>query len=150
MSVPTAELSNSPVAARRTARGALSVASLDGAARFYLGLAGVALVIGGLSLLIPSTPSYDPWSWLLWGHQIVHGSLHVAGGPSWKPLPMIFTTAFALFGHVQPDMWLVIARAGAVATVVMVFRLTWILTQGLVGDDTSDAAAGLWLVRALA
>ena len=139
MSVPTAELSKSPVAARRKARGAWRVASLDDAARFYLVLAGVALVIGALSLLIPSTPSYDPWSWLLWGHQIVHGSLHVAGGPSWKPLPMLFTVPFALFGRAQPDLWLVVARAGAVAAVVMVFRLAWRLTQGLVGDPAQES-----------
>jgi hypothetical protein len=148
VSVPTAELSSSPVAARRTAGRRLSIARLDGAMSFYLVLGIVALVIGALSLEIPSTPSYDPWSWLIWGREIIHGSLQVAGGPSWKPLPMIFTTVFALFGHVQPDMWLVIARAGAVATVVMVFRLTWILTRGLVGGDASDTAAGPWLVRA--
>jgi hypothetical protein len=103
--------------------------------RFYLVLGVIGLVIGALSLLIPSTPSYDPWSWLLWGHQIIHGSLQVAGGPSWKPLPMIFTTVFALFGHAQPDLWLVVARAGAVAVVVMVFKLAWRLTGGLVGDQ---------------
>jgi hypothetical protein len=147
VSVPTAELSNSPVAARGNTRRRLNVARLDAGMSFYLVLGIVALVIGLLSLEIPSTPSYDPWSWLVWGREIIHGNLQVSGGPSWKPLPMIFTTVFALFGHVQPDMWLVIARAGAVATVVMVFRLTWILTRGLVGGDAEDTSPGLWLVR---
>jgi len=81
--------------------------------RFYGWLAAVALLIAALSLLIPSTPSYDPWAWLVWGKEIVHLDLHTTGGPSWKPLPMLFTTLFAVFGKAQPDLWLVVARTGA-------------------------------------
>lgn len=99
------------------------------ARNFYLGLAVVALIVGGLSLLIPSTPSYDPWAWIIWGREIVHLDLKTTGGPSWKPLPMIFTTIFALFGKAEPDLWLVVARAGAFAAVVMVFRLSFRLTR---------------------
>ena len=66
--------------------------------RFYLLLGAGALVIAALSLLIPSTPSYDPWAWLVWGREIVHLNLHTTGGPTWKPLPVLFTTVFALFG----------------------------------------------------
>ncbi len=103
-------------------------------ARFYAVLALVGLVIGALTLLIPSTPSYDPWAWLVWGREIIHLNLHTTGGPTWKPLPMIFTTIFALFGKsAAPDMWLVVARAGAVAAAVMVFRIaarfTWMLSD---------------------
>jgi hypothetical protein len=105
---------------------------------FYLGLGAVCLVVGALSLLVPSTPSYDPWSWLLWARQIVHGHLVITtGGTSWKPLPMIFTVPFALFGNAAPDLWLVVARAGALASVVMVFRLSFRLTRqvpGLFGE----------------
>ena len=86
---------------------------------FYLGLVIVTLTVGALSLLIPSTPSYDPWSWLVWSRQIIHGQLTItSGGTSWKPLPMIFTIPFALFGKAAPDLWLVVARAGALAAVV--------------------------------
>jgi hypothetical protein len=123
------------VAARGTVRRRLSFAPLDGAMRFYVVLGVAALAVGALSLTIPSTPSYDPWSWLIWGRQIIHGSLQVTGGPSWKPLPMIFTTLFALFGHAQPNLWLIVARAGAIATVVMAFKLAWQLTQGLVAEE---------------
>ncbi|HEX8977759.1 MAG TPA: hypothetical protein VF781_14715 [Solirubrobacteraceae bacterium] len=99
------------------------------AGRFYLWLAGVALAVAALSLLIPSTPSYDPWAWLVWGREIVHLKLHTVDGPSWKPLPVIFTTLFAPFGQAEPDLWLVVARAGAFAAVVMVFRLSFRLTR---------------------
>jgi hypothetical protein len=102
--------------------------SLSGAA-LYGWLALLALALAALSLLFPSTPSYDPWAWLVWGREIIHGSLHTPGGPTWKPLPMIFTTIFALFGSAQPNLWLVVARAGAALAVFMcgllAARLTW-------------------------
>jgi len=101
---------------------------------FYLGLLVASLAIGALSLLIPSTPSYDPWSWLLWGREIIHGQLTITtGGTSWKPLPMIFTVPFALFGKAAPDLWLAVARAGAVAAVAMVARLSFRLTRQVGG-----------------
>ncbi len=90
----------------------------------------MALAISALSLLIPSTPSYDPWAWIVWGREIVHINLQTTGGPTWKPLPVIFTTLFAPLGKIAPDLWLVIARAGAVMAVVMVFKLS----ARLVGD----------------
>jgi hypothetical protein len=105
---------------------------------FYLRLTVVALVIAALSLLLPSTPSYDPWAWLVWGREIVHLNLQTTGGPSWKPLPLLFTTVFALFGRAAPDLWLVIARTGAVMAVVMTFRIAWRLTR----DLASPALAG--------
>jgi hypothetical protein len=94
-------------------------------------IAVAALVVGAISLLIPSTPSYDPWAWLVWGREIVHLKLHTTGGPSWKPLPMIFTTLFAPFGSAAPDMWLAIARAGAVVAPVMVFKVSLRFTRTL-------------------
>jgi hypothetical protein len=111
---------------------------------FYGWLIAATLTVGALSLLIPSTPSYDPWSWLVWSRQIIHGHLTItSGGTSWKPLPMIFTIPFSLFGRAAPDLWLVVARAGALAAVVMVFRLAYRLTLrvgGLFGevDDAAD------------
>jgi hypothetical protein len=117
---------------------------------FYLGLAGICLAIGALSLLIPSTPSYDPWSWLVWAREILHGSLTITtGGTSWKPLPMIFTIPFALFGRAAPDLWLVVARAGALAAVAMVARLSYRLTRrvgGLHAATIAEPAAGGGLV----
>jgi hypothetical protein len=116
---------------------------------FYIGLIVVSLVIGGLTLLIPSTPSYDPWAWLVWGREIVHVNLQTTGGPTWKPLPVIFTTIFALFGKAQPDLWLVIARAGAFAAVVMVFRLSYRLTRQIGSYFTRPAGAPDGLVAIL-
>jgi hypothetical protein len=120
-----------------------AISTLFPGRNFYLGLAVVTLTAGALSLLIPSTPSYDPWSWLVWSRQIVHGHLTItSGGTSWKPLPMIFTIPFALFGKAAPDLWLVVARAGALAAVVMVFRLAYRLTMR-VGGLFGEADAGM-------
>ncbi len=140
MSVPTAELTAPAPPTDVAARARLMAEWLRGG-RWYLWLAGVALVIGALSLLIPSTPSYDPWAWLVWGREIIHINLHTTGGPSWKPLPVLFTTVFAVFGKAQPDLWLVIARAGAVMSVVMVFRLAWRLTADLAANTPPQTAA---------
>ena len=45
------------------------------------------LAVSALTLLFPSTPTYDPWAWILWGREIAHLDLVTEGGPSWKPLP---------------------------------------------------------------
>src|SRR5918998_3787653 len=57
------------------------------------------LAVAGLTLLFPSTPTYDPWAWILWGREIVHLDLVTEGGPSWKPFTVVFTTPFSLFGR---------------------------------------------------
>jgi hypothetical protein len=120
---------------------------------FYGWLALVCLAVGALSLLIPSTPSYDPWSWLVWSREIVHGQLIITtGGTSWKPLPMIFTIPFALFGGAAPFLWLVVARAGALAAVIMVFRLAFRLTRrvgGLFGEPDAGLSRSAALAPAL-
>jgi hypothetical protein len=113
--------------------------------RLYLILAGIALGLAALSLLIPSTPSYDPWAWLVWGREITHLNLHTTGGPTWKPLPVIFTTIFSLFGGAAPDLWLVVARAGSLVAVAMTFKVAWRIARGLI---VVPADASGWLRRA--
>jgi hypothetical protein len=130
VSVPTAELTvPSPAAHPRAAWAAVSDRLTGG--RLYIAMGAVALVIAALSLLIPSTPSYDPWSWLVWGREIAHLDLQTTGGPTWKPLPVVFTTVFSLLGRAAPDLWLVIGRAGAVMAVAMVFKVCVRLTRQL-------------------
>ena len=99
----------------------------------------VAVGLGALSLLYPSTPSYDPWAWIQWGRDIAQFELDTNTGPSWKPLPVLFTTVFSLFGDAAPDLWLVIARAGGILALIMCFRLA----SRLVGGGRAGVAAGL-------
>jgi hypothetical protein len=91
--------------------------------RLYAAMAAASLALGALSLLYPSTPSYDPWGWLLWGREILHLKLNTVGANTFKPLPVLFTLPFALFGKAQPDLWLVVARGGLVFSLLMAFRL---------------------------
>ena len=118
---------------------------------FYIALTVISLALGGLSLLIPSTPSYDPWSWTDWARGIIHLNFHLNQfGTSWKPLPMIATIPAALFGHAAPDIWLVVARAGTLAGAVMVFRLGYRLTRQIAESyDELSASRVLTIAPAL-
>ncbi|MCW2992381.1 MAG: hypothetical protein JWM73_2975 [Solirubrobacterales bacterium] len=84
---------------------------------------GACLALAALTLIAPSQPTYDPWSWILWGREIAHGHLSTSFGPSWKPLPVALTTVFSLFGDTAPTLWVLVARAGALAGVLYAFVL---------------------------
>jgi hypothetical protein len=82
------------------------------------------LGLAALSLLMVSAPTYDPWAWIIWGREITQWDLVTTNGPSWKPLPVLFTTPFALFGDDgAPGLWLLIARAGGLLAFAMAYRL---------------------------
>ena len=92
-----------------------------------------------LSLLTPSTPTYDPWAWIIWGREITQFDLVTVKGPSWKPLPVFFTTPFALLGDdLAPALWIVVARAGGFLAFAMAFRLA----ARLAGPVAGAIAAG--------
>jgi hypothetical protein len=82
------------------------------------------LAVAALTLLWADRNTYDPTAWLIWGREIVHLDLVTTNGPSWKPLPVLFTTPFALLGStLAPLLWLVVARAGGLFAFVLVYRL---------------------------
>jgi hypothetical protein len=97
-------------------------------------LIGACLALAGISLLLPSEPSYDPWAWLVWGRELAHGGLDTTGGPSWKPLPVIFTTLVARLEELDEGLpaalWIVVARAGALLALAMAFRVASRLAGG--------------------
>ena len=64
-----------------------------GPARPVALLALACVALAALSLLGPSTPTYDPWAWIIWGREVMHLDLVTTDGPSWKPLPILFTGA---------------------------------------------------------
>src|SRR6185295_6197343 len=108
------------------------------------------LILGltALSLLVPAAPTYDPWAWIVWGREILHLDLSTVDGPSWKPLPVLLTTPFALFGSLAPDLWLFTARAGAIAGVVMAFRVARRLGGVPAGAAAATAyAIAPWTIR---
>jgi len=96
------------------------------------------LGLAGLSLLLPSTPTYDPWAWIIWGREITELDLVTTDGPSWKPLPALFTVPFSLLGDAAPWLWLVVARAGGLLGLVFAFRVA----RRLGGPVAGTAAIG--------
>ncbi|MDQ3648575.1 MAG: hypothetical protein M3433_08355, partial [Actinomycetota bacterium] len=94
----------------------------------------ICLALGGLSLLLPSEPSFDPWAWMVWGRELAHFDLDTNGGPSFKPLPVFVMTIFSPFSKlddgIPPDLWLVIARVGGLLALYMAFRLAGRLAGG--------------------
>jgi hypothetical protein len=139
----------------RSASATVAAARLHGRARPRVPGSGAVLLVAGsivraaLSLLLPSAPTYDPWAWIIWGREVAHLDLSTVGGPSWKPLPVIFTAVFSIFGEAAPDLWLVVARAGAIAALVLAFRVAWRLGGGLLGGLAAAVAIGLapWWIR---
>ena len=85
------------------------------------------VALAAISLLLPSAPSYDPWAWIVWGREVALLQLDTTGGPSWKPLPVAFTAVFARFDvlgdGVPPALWLVVARTGALLSIVLAFKV---------------------------
>ena len=104
------------------------------------------LIISAVTLLFPSTPTYDPWAWILWGREITHLDLTTTGGPSWKPLPVLFTTPFSIFGEEAGAlMWVWIARAGALLALAMCVRIARRLVGGPAGIVAGVFAAAFLL-----
>jgi hypothetical protein len=82
------------------------------------------LALAALAHLFPAAPTYDPWAWLMWGREILALDLDTRTGPSWKPLPVLFTTLFALAGDDwAPELWLVVAQAGGLLAFAFTYRL---------------------------
>ncbi len=73
-------------------------------------------------------PSFDPYGWLVWGHQTLHGNLNTNAAPSWKPLTFIFAVPYALFGQTAVWLWTVTAVAGMFGGAVFAARIACRLT----------------------
>ena len=112
-------------------------------------LIAACLALGGASLFLPSEPSYDPLAWLIWGRELAHLHLDTTGGPSWKPLPVAFTTLVAPLDQVDhglaPALWMAVARAGALLALALAFRLA----RRLGGGGAAGVLGGLVAAVAL-
>lgn len=86
-------------------------------------VAAAILAVALATFLLPSSATYDAWSWIVWGREVVYGELNTISGPSWKPLPVMVTTVAAPLGSIAPDVWVLAARVGAITAVVLAFSL---------------------------
>jgi hypothetical protein len=104
---------------------------------------GAALVLAGASLALPYHPVYDPWAWLVWGRELLHGGFETAAGPSWKPLPVLIDAPLSLLGGAAPAAWLLVARTGWFSAAL----LAGLLAARLSGEETGRWR---WLAAAIA
>ncbi len=88
------------------------------------------LIVATISVIAISwPPSSDPWAWIAWGQEIsshIVGpkiGLSLAGGPSWKPFPVIFTSVFGFFGRTGPHLWLLVSRTAGLLALVAAYRV---------------------------
>jgi hypothetical protein len=90
-------------------------------------MVAACVLLAAISLIGPDQPSFDPYSWLIWGREIAHLTLDTTSGPSWKPLPVMFTTLFAplsaIDDHIPPALWLVVVRAGGLLALALAVKL---------------------------
>jgi hypothetical protein len=93
---------------------------------------------------LPTVPSYDPFSWLVWGREVIepHLAFDLGGGPSWKPLPFGFTVVYGLFGGAAPALWVITARVGGLLGWVAACRLAARFCPGRWGWIAGAIAVG--------
>jgi hypothetical protein len=107
---------------------------------------GACILLAILSaIVLPTVPSYDPWSWIVWGRSVLdpHLSFLTGGGPSWKPFPVMFTTIYGRFGGAAPTLWVITARAGGLLALVAAYRLGAKLVEGLGSAEVAKPIAGV-------
>ncbi len=105
----------------------------------------VALVLFSTVLVYwaETRPGFDPYGWLVWGHQTLHGSLDTNAAPSWKPLSYIFTVPYALAGHrLELRLWMITVVAVSLAGCVFAGRIAYRLTLDGVRGGRGGAEAG--------
>src|ERR1700742_3892008 len=106
-----------------------------------------ATVAGGLlaaaSRVVSSTPGFDASGWVLWGRELAgQGTFSTLSYPSWKPLPGLVNTVFALISpSAVPALWLVVARAAGLLAVALAARVAYRL-----GGTVAAVAAALGIV----
>ncbi|HEY5318985.1 MAG TPA: hypothetical protein VIJ20_13440 [Solirubrobacteraceae bacterium] len=86
---------------------------------------GVVLASTWFVFATKMRPGYDPYGWLVWGHQTLHLSLNTDGAPSWKALTFLFTLPFSLAGRGAMWLWMIVAVAGALSGAVLAAHIAY-------------------------
>jgi len=110
---------------------------------------GLVTLSAGLVVVARTRPGFDPYGWLVWGHQTLTASLDTNAAPSWKPLPYLFTVPFALAGHYQMWLWMITSVAVSLSGVVFAARIAYRLTAAPPERRWAGIAAGVFAGLAL-
>src|SRR5689334_15456481 len=86
---------------------------------------GACLALAALSLLLSWRPTYDPWAWLVFGRELSdpHLGFSTLAHTGWKPLAVLFTAPFGLFGSAAPFLWMLVPRFAGLASLALAYRL---------------------------
>jgi hypothetical protein len=117
------------------------------AAPFLVSLGVLVLVLVLALVVVLSTrmrPAYDPYGWLVWGHQALHFNLNTDGAPSWKALAFLFTLPYSLAGRGAMGMWMVTAVAAALSAAVFAAHIAYRLTRPAPGRRYAPVAAAVF------
>ena len=106
-----------------------------GASPWWLVALGVVVLSGIVILITGTRPGYDPYGWLDWGYQTLHGSLNLGGAPSWKPFTYLFDVPYSLFGHYALWLWMLTAVSMSLAGALFGGRIAYRLTAQQAGED---------------
>jgi hypothetical protein len=114
----------------------------------------VLAVSTGIVLWARTRPGFDPYGWLVWGHQALAGALNTNAAPSWKPLPFLFTVPFALFGRYELWLWMItcvaVSLGGSIAAGRIAYRVTlWPVSEPDRARRYAAIAAGIFAGLAL-
>ncbi|MDQ6820110.1 MAG: hypothetical protein M3076_07210 [Actinomycetota bacterium] len=109
----------------------------------------VLLVSTAIVLWARTRPGFDPYGWLVWGHQTLAGNLNTNAAPSWKPLPYVFTAPYALFGHYELWLWMITSVAVSLSGMVFAGRIAYRLTAETSQRRYAALAAGLFAAIAM-
>jgi hypothetical protein len=111
--------------------------------RWLIGAIVLLLVSFGLLEWAKTRPGYDPFGWLTWGYQALHFNLNLGGAPSWKPLPLLLTFPFAIFGiHNELWLWMVFSVAISLSGVLFTGRIAYRLIGVAEDGDRRPALVG--------
>jgi hypothetical protein len=103
-------------------------------------ITGAAVVAAAAIVLLwaRTRPGYDPYGWLVWGHQTLHLSLDLGGAPSWKPLPYLFTVPYSLVGRHALQLWMLTAVSVSLAGPIFAGRIAYRLLNDRIRSDDTD------------
>ncbi len=115
-------------------------------ARYAWWLVALAVVVLAAATLrwANTRPGYDPYGWLIWGYQTLHGTLNLGGAPSWKPFTYIFNVPYALFGHWALYLWMLTAVSISLSGAVFGGRIAYRLTDAGPGRRWAAVAAAIF------
>jgi hypothetical protein len=111
--------------------------------------AGLLVAATGIVLWARTRPGFDPYGWLVWGHQTVSANLNTNAAPSWKPLPYIFTVPYGLFGRYELWLWMITSVAVSLSGMVFAGRIAYRLTAARSDRRYAALAAGVFAALGL-